>query len=149
MKITKSTTTAHFKVKPPHNPLPELFIVFEQLKTLLRPYLPQLEVRSDKPYHYDLWTKEWVRIKVDYHRHRNTKIQFVAIWVHEKHVSLNFHPLFLDKTIRQNLSDELKKFSKGVAVLHFSSLEMETMEALKKLFAEGWASYKKIRAVVE
>jgi hypothetical protein len=143
MRITRTTTIYQDKRKKEIVPSENDLLIFQQLKDLLGFYVDSLEIRINTPQHYEVWTKDWVYIKT----HLCRKVQFAAIIIYEKHVGLHFHPLAIDRSIKDGLREEVQILSKGTAVFHFISWNEEIEKGIKELFEIGWACYKKLKLV--
>jgi hypothetical protein len=148
MREAKTTTFWLTKKNLKKNPSEGDLLIFQQLKKLLQPYEDRLEIRVPNPHHYELWTKDWVRLSARDHRPNNKKFQFAAIGIYDKKVSLHFHPMFIDRSIKDKLKVELKIVVAGVAVLHFkNTIDDKVAAELRDLFEIGWECYKKLKFV--
>lgn len=145
MKEAKTATFWLTKKNLKKNPSKDDLLIFQQLKKLLQPYEDRFEIRIPTPHRYELWTKDWVRLRAQNHRPNNKKFQFAAIGIFDKSVSLHFHPLFIDRSIKDKLKIELRLVLAGVAVMHFkNSIDDATAVELEELFKIGWVCYKKL-----
>ncbi len=148
MREAKTTTFWLTKKNLKKNPSEGDLLIFEELKKLLQPYEDRLEIRIPSPHHYELWTKDWVRLGAHSNRPNNKKFQFAGIGIFDKAVSLHFHPLFIDRSIKDKLKAELQHLLVGVAVMHFkNSIDDKVATELRDLFEIGWECYKKLKFV--
>lgn len=82
-----------------------------------------------------------------FHRPKNKKFQFAALAIYEKHISLHFHPLFMDRSIKDKLKMELLILSAGVAVFHFKDVDDKIKVEVQELFKIGWECYQRLKFV--
>jgi hypothetical protein len=116
---------------------------------LLQPYEERLEIRTNTSHHYELWTKDWVHLNSYFHHPNNKKIQFAAIGIYSRYVSLHFHPVLIDRNLKGKLSPALTDSLKRAATFCFKSLNEEVIKGLQELFEMGWLSYKELKFVRE
>ncbi len=146
--IRKASTTGHMlgrrkKVTPSSQHL----FLFEQLKTLLVPYKDMLDLKVNTVDHYELWTNEGYRT-TSLHPVNKRGIQFAAIMIYAEHITFYFQPLYLNRVLKEELTESLKPFFRGKSCFYLKVLTDQLYLDLKELVQKGWESYQKMGLVM-
>lgn len=142
MRITKTSTHAHVQnLKKNFRAIPlPLEETFNNLVGLLEPVQASLETRVNNPLHYELWTTHIYRTFSQKARYKKG-LMFASVIVFSKFVSFYFYPLYLNKELKNQLSDELKPFVGGESCFHFKKPDDIPHSGLNRLIADGFAYY--------
>ena len=107
--------------------------VFQQLKTLLKPYEARLVVNTDTERHYHLDTA---------HIMKNKKpLFFGAVRIGKSYVSYHLMPVYVTPDLLKNLSPELQKRMQGKSCFNFKNADSLLFAELAELTAAGITSY--------
>jgi hypothetical protein len=105
--------------------------VFDQLKTLLQPYVPPLLVKADTPDNYYLEAPPSARYP---------KGLFVgAVQIKKNYVSYHLMPIYMFPDLLDSLSPALKKRMQGKACFNFTAMDAALFQELAELTATGIA----------
>jgi hypothetical protein len=143
--IRKTSTSNHLIGRKKKKVIPTVqdIYLFRQLKELLKRYEERLDLKIDTDAHYELWTKDGYRT-TSMHPVTRTGIQFAAIMIFPTHVTFYFQPLYLDVTMRAELTERLKRYFRGQSCFHFDELTDELKADLEELLRKGWISFRKL-----
>ena len=117
---------------PPQNDFP---IVFEQLKSILKPYAKNLTVKTDTPDTYYLdgpYSEKWKK-----------EIFFGAAQIKKNYVSFYLMPVYMYPELLEDISPALKKRMQGKSCFNFTKVEPDLFKELKDLTSRGAAKFKK------
>lgn len=142
MKTVRSSAISHLvkRKKNNKNPSESIARVYEQIIDLLKLYEPFLEVRVNSPTHYELWTKHAFRT-TSFHPTSKKGLMFAAAGIFNLHVSLYFYPFSYDKTLAENMTDNLKAMLKFKTCFHITEMTSQTTQDFKLLLKAGWDYY--------
>lgn len=110
-------------------------IVFERLKTILKPYAKNLTVKTDTPDTYYLdgpYSERWKK-----------EIFFAAAQIKKNYVSFYLMPVYMYPELLKDISPELKKRMQGKSCFNFKKVEPNLFEELKRLTSKGADKFKK------
>lgn len=143
--IRKTSTSSHLARRKKKKVIPTAqdIYLFNQLKELLKRYEERLDLKIDTEYHYELWTKDGYRT-TSMHPVTRMGIQFAAIIIFPTHITFYFQPLYLDATIKAELTERLKRYFRGASCFHFNELTDELKTDLEELLKKGWMSFRKL-----
>jgi hypothetical protein len=154
MSFVKRSTFFHAEIHIPKKPhKPELIDIFIDIRDLLRQYQKNLRVKKNTPVHYELWTDHGFRVINCQYRtsigapgrqvKSRTGMLFAAVVLYKGWVSLYIHPLYLNSSLAENISDNLRSlfFRNSRSCLHISYLTPELTEEIRQLVARGWDYY--------
>jgi len=108
----------------------EFPIVFESLKTILKPYAKELTVKTDKPdlYYLDAaYSEKWKK-----------ELFFAAAQVKKNYVSFYLMPVYMYPDLLKKISPELKKHMQGKSCFNFKKIEKPLFEELSQLTKQGF-----------
>ena len=117
---------------PAQNDFP---IVFEQLKSILKPYEPRLTVTADTSDSYSLdgpYSEKWKK-----------QLFFGSAQVKKNYVSFYLMPVYMYPELLKDISPELKKRMQGKSCFNFKKVEPELFEELAELTEAGVEKFKK------
>ena len=117
---------------PSQNDFP---IVFEQLKSILKPYAKNLTVKTDTPDTYYLdgpYSEKWKK-----------ELFFAAAQIKKNYVSFYLMPVYMYPDLLKDISPELKKRMQGKSCFNFKKLEPNLFAELKELTRQGVDKFKK------
>lgn len=148
MKILKSSPTGHLKgLKHTfHKPTPEQEATFIELKNLFKKFEDKFLVTNKPQWNYELWTLWGYRTKSN-HPQDVKSVLFASLTIYEKHISLYFYPIYLDKSLSDHLSDVLVPMLSGKSTFHIIKLNEDASVAMNKLIEKGIESYKRLHLV--
>lgn len=108
----------------------EFPIVFESLKTILKPYAKELTVKTDKPdlYYLDAaYSEKWKK-----------ELFFASAQIKKNYVSFYLMPVYMFPDLLKNISPELKKHMQGKSCFNFKKIEKPLFEELSQLTKQGF-----------
>lgn len=108
----------------------EFPIVFESLKTILKPYAKELTVKTDKPdlYYLDAaYSEKWKK-----------ELFFASAQVKKNYVSFYLMPVYMFPDLLKNISPELRKHMQGKSCFNFKKIEKPLFEELSQLTKQGF-----------
>ncbi len=103
----------------------EFPLVFEQLKKILKPFAPQLTVKTDSADTYYLdgpYSEKWKK-----------ELFFGSVHVKKNYVSFYLMPVYMYPDLLKNISPELKKHMQGKSCFNFKKVEPDLFKELKAL----------------
>jgi hypothetical protein len=109
--------------------------VFEQLKLLLKPYEPFMDVKSDSGTDYYLDTRT-VNPK------NKLPIFFGAVAIKKNYVSYHLMPVYVYPELLGNVSSHLKKRMQGKSCFNFKSIDDMLLKELQQLTERGFERYR-------
>ena len=104
-------------------------IVFEQLKSILKPYASDLNVKTDTPDAYYLdgpYSQKWKK-----------ELFFGSTQVKQNYVSFYLMPVYMYPELLNDISPELKKRMQGKSCFNFKKVEPELFAQLAELTRRG------------
>ena len=111
----------------------EFPIVFESLKSILKPYAKKLTVKTDTPENYYLdgaYSKKWKK-----------ELFFASTQVKKNYVSFYLMPVYMYPDLLKNISPELKKHMQGKSCFNFKKIEKSLFEELRQLTKQGFERF--------
>jgi len=107
--------------------------LFQQLKTLLKPFENRLVINTDIEGRYHLDTA---------HIMKNKKpLFFGAVRIGKSYVSYHLMPVYITPDLLKNISPELKKRMQGKSCFNFKTADPVLFAELAELTAAGITSY--------
>lgn len=148
MKILKSSPTGHLKgLKHTfHKPTPSQEVTFNELKDLFKKFEDKFQVTNKPQWNYELWTMWGYRTKSNHPQYVKS-VLFGSLTIYEKHISLYFYPIYLDKSLSDHLSEVLTPMLSGKSTFHIVELTNDTKLSLTKLIENGIESYKRLHLI--
>ena len=113
----------------------EFPIVFENLKSILKPYAKKLAVKADTVEAYSLdgaYSKKWKK-----------ELFFASAQVKKNYVSFYLMPVYMYPDLLKNISPELKKHMQGKSCFNFKKIEKSLFDELSQLTKQGFERFKK------
>ena len=104
-------------------------IVFEQLKSILKPYASHLNVKTDTPDAYYLdgpYSQKWKK-----------ELFFGSAQIKQNYVSFYLMPVYMYPELLNDISPELKKRMQGKSCFNFKKVEPELFAQLAELTRRG------------
>jgi hypothetical protein len=117
------------------SPQTDFPIVFEQLKSILKPYAKNLTVTADTRMAYSLdgpYSQKWKKV-----------IFFGAAEIKKNYVSFYLMPVYMFPDLAKDISPELKKHMQGKSCFNFKKVEPELFKELTDLTRKGVEQFKK------
>lgn len=99
--------------------------VFEQLKSILRPFEPKLTVTADTPGAYSLdgpYSEKWKK-----------PLFFGSAQIKKNYVSFYLMPVYMFPDLLKDISPELRKHMQGKSCFNFHKFEPDLFEELSRL----------------
>ena len=109
-------------------------IVFEQLKSILKPYASTLNVKTDTPDTYYLdgpYSEKWKK-----------ELFFGSAQVKQNYVSFYLMPVYMYPELLNDISPELKKRMQGKSCFNFKKVDPELFAELAELTRRGAEKFK-------
>ena len=110
-------------------------ILFEQLKSILKPYEKDLTVTDDGPAAYSL--------DGPYSEKYNKAIFFGAAQVKKNYVAFYLMPVYMFPELLKDVSPELKKHMQGKSCFNFKKAEPELFQELEDLAKKSYERFQK------
>jgi hypothetical protein len=115
--------------------LPDNFqAVFEQFKTILKQFEPQLVVQHD--------TLDTYYLNTPYTGKYKKELFFGAVQVKKNYVSYHLMPVYMFPDLLEDISPKLRARMQGKSCFNFRKIEPEQLEELEQLSQRGLARLK-------
>ena len=104
-------------------------VVFEQLKTILKPYAERLTLKADTPDTYYIdgpYSEKWKK-----------PLFFGSAVVKKNYVSFYLMPVYMYPDLLNGISPQLKKRMQGKSCFNFKKVELELFNELAELTQKG------------
>jgi len=108
--------------------------VFEQLKTILKPYAQKLTLATDTSNTYYIdgpYSEKWKK-----------QLFFASTVIKKNYVSLYLMPVYMYPELIDDISPELKKRMQGKSCFNFKRVEPELFNELAELTQKGAERFK-------
>lgn len=123
---------------------PALIPLFNELKSLLKPFAQKMAVRTDEPGRYELFFDR--QFTTQSQRTGNViekdGLDFVAILIQKNYVGLYFMPIYSHAHEFKNVPDDVMSMLKGKSCFHIKHLNPQLEEELRQMLNQGYALYK-------
>ncbi|HET9906388.1 MAG TPA: hypothetical protein VFQ23_07095 [Anaerolineales bacterium] len=109
-------------------------VVFEKLKSILKPYAETLTVKTDSMDTYYLdgpYTEKWKK-----------ELFFGSAQIKKNYVSFYLMPVYMYPDLLKGISPDLKKHMQGKSCFNFKKVEPELLQELTELTEKGYARFK-------
>lgn len=148
MKIIKASPTGHLKGIRNffHKPSPSQEVTFQKMKDLFKESESQFQILKKPPFTYELWTRWGYRTKSN-HPQDVKSVLFASLTIYEKHIALYFYPVYLDKSISDQLPDSLLHYLTGKSTFHIEELSEDAEPAFRELIQRGVDFYKRMHLI--
>ena len=116
------------------SPPPDFPVVFEKLKSILKPYAETLTVKVDSKHTYYLdgpYTERWKK-----------ELFFGSAQIKKNYVSFYLMPVYMYPDLLKGISPDLKKHMQGKSCFNFKKVEPELLQELTELTEKGYARFK-------
>ena len=103
--------------------------VFEQLKSILKPYAKNLTVKTDTADTYYLdgpYSEKWKK-----------ELFFGSAQIKKNYVSFYFMPVYMYPELVNDISPQLKKHMQGKSCFNFKKIEPDLFKELEELTRKG------------
>ncbi len=110
-------------------------LVFEQLKSILKPYSKRLTLKADSMDAYYLdgpYSQKWKK-----------ELFFGSAQIKKNYVSFYLMPVYMYPDLLKDISPELKKHMQGKSCFNFKSVEPELFKELSALAKKGYERFQK------
>ena len=117
------------------SPQNEFSMVFENLKSILRPYASKLNSKDslkDSFYLEGAYSQKWKK-----------ELFFAAAQVKKNYVSFYLMPVYMYPDLLKNISPELKKRMQGKSCFNFKKVEQSLFDELRQLTKQGFERFMK------
>ena len=117
------------------SPPDDFIIVFEQIKSILKPYSQNLIVKTDRSDTYYLdgpYSETWKK-----------ELFFGSAQIKKNYVSFYLMPVYMYPELLKDVSPELKKRMQGKSCFNFKKVEPELFAELAVLTRKGAEKFKK------
>ena len=109
-------------------------MVFEELKTILKPYAERLTLTTDSADAYSIdgpYSEKWKK-----------QLFFASTVIKKTYVSFYLMPVYMYPELLADISPELKKRMQGKSCFNFKKVEPELFNELAKLTKQGAEKFK-------
>jgi hypothetical protein len=114
--------------------MPDLSLVFAELRSIMAPFAAKLEVKQDDD------TQLYVDTR---HTQKNKKpLFFGAVQLKKSFVSFHFMPVYATPELLAGTSEKLMARMQGKSCFNFTAVDKELFKELAALVKAGYASYK-------
>ncbi len=113
----------------------EFPLVFEHLKSILKPYAKKLTLKKDTADTYYLdaaYSEKWKR-----------ELFFASVQVKKTYVSFYLMPIYMCPDLVKGISPGLKKHMQGKSCFNFKKVEKSLFEELSQLTKQGYERFMK------
>lgn len=110
-------------------------LVFEKLKSILKPYEKALAVKADSVNTFYLdgpYSEKWKK-----------ELFFGSAQIKKNYVSFHLMPVYMYPDLLKDISPELKKHMQGKSCFNFKKVEPELFQELSDLVKKGYAQFQK------
>ena len=111
--------------------------VFKELKTILKPYARELDLKVDTPEAYSIdgpYSEKWKK-----------QLFFGAAQVKKNYVSFHLMPVYMYPELLKDISPELKQRMQGKSCFNFKKVEPDLFKELADLTSRGAQKFKEER----
>jgi hypothetical protein len=115
------------------SPQTDFPLIFEQLKSILKPYEKGLTVKADAMNAYYLegpFSEKWKK-----------ELFFGSAQIKKNYVSFYLMPVYMYPDLLKNISPELRKHMQGKSCFNFKKVEPELFMELKELTDKAYARF--------
>ena len=151
-KVLENKTTSHQKKKKEVKlkyedksaGQPEMILIFERLKKLLKPYAKGVIKAYEATYgQINLVSHKPVEIA----GRKREELWFVSALIQKGYVGLYYMPIYGYKELGKQIHPELMKCLKGKACFHIKKNDDELFKQIDEALALGYDAYKKMKWV--
>ena len=117
------------------SPQTDFPLVFEKLKSILKPYETGLNITADTPEAYSLdgpYSEKWKR-----------EVFFGSAQIKKNYVSFYLMPVYIYPDLLREISPELKKRMQGKSCFNFKKVEPELFRELEDITKKSYERFKK------
>ena len=110
-------------------------VIFEKLKSILKPYADELTVKTDSTDTYYLdgpYSEKWKK-----------ELFFGSAHIKKNYVAFYLMPVYMYPDLLNNISPELKKHMQGKSCFNFKKVEPELFEELANLAKKSYERFQK------
>ena len=107
------------------SPQPDFPLVFEKLKSIIKPYAKNLTITADTTTAYSLdgsYSEKYKRV-----------LFYGAVQIKKNYVSFYLMPVYMFPELLKGISPELKKHMQGKSCFNFKKVEPDLFKELKEL----------------
>ncbi len=111
----------------------EFPVVFESLRSILKPYAKKLAVKVDTAEGYSLegpYSEKWKK-----------ELFFSAVQIKKNYVSFYLMPVYMFPDLLKGISPELKKHMQGKSCFNFKKIEKSLFAELSQLTKQGFERF--------
>jgi len=117
------------------SPQPDFPLVFEKLKSILKPYETGLNITADTPEAYSLdgpYSEKWKK-----------ELFFGSAHIKKNYVSFYLMPVYMYPDLLREISPELKKRMQGKSCFNFKKVEPELFRELEDIAKKSYERFQK------
>ena len=117
------------------SPRSDFPLVFEKLKSILKPYETELNITADTTEAYSLdgpYSEKWRK-----------ELFFGSAQIKKNYVSFYLMPVYMYPDLLKDISPELKKHMQGKSCFNFKKVEPELFQELEDLAKKSYERFQK------
>ena len=117
------------------SPQTDFSLVFEKLKSILKPYETGLNITADAPEAYSLdgpYSEKWKK-----------ELFFGSAQIKKNYVSFYLMPVYMYPDLLREISPELKKRMQGKSCFNFKKVEPELFRELEDIAKKSYERFQK------
>ena len=111
----------------------EFLLVFEKLKSILKPYSSKLIVKAD--------TSDGFSLDGTYNEKWKKELFFGAAQIKKNYVSFYLMPVYMYADLSKDISPELKKHRQGKSCFNFKKIEASLFDELTQLAEQAFERF--------
>lgn len=115
----------------------QLVAMYDQLKTLLKPYETYYQPKVDLDSRYDLWAFGDFEVA----GRQRKEIFFAGLIIQSSYVGFYFMPVYADENLKDFFKPELLKCLKGKSCFHIKHLDEGLLAQIEEALALGHEKY--------
>lgn len=117
--------------------MPELQLIFDQLRPLISRYCPPLQAKNNTDRYYDIWSFKDLVIA----DRKRKEVFFAGLIIQKSYVGFYFMPVYTDPEIKSLFPPELLRLLKGKSCFHIRKLTPELITQIKEALEHGYKLY--------
>ena len=118
---------------------PEMVIIFDQLKEIMRPFATKnYVVNADKPGYYEIYYGKEAEVA----GRKFPELMLAALLIQKGYVAMHFFPLYIEQALKEKLSPELLKSLNGKSCFNLKKNDPELKVQVRQALEAGVHFYR-------